>query len=225
MNMLLEVLKSNLQLIFSIIVCVVQKIYNSKIEISTYKYYNIDKIFWLMQYEIVGPFIAQILAVVFAVILGKSTFQYVLWQEYLKTWMIVTIIYLIGIVVIVKSKTEKGKKNYIYNIVIGLIIHVEMTIQLLDVIINNRPHSESPVYWEFIVIVLVIFFNFKCDRIKRIKYVIYTDEKKYYTLSKPRKSGNLYCIKISRKENEWKKMIQIPENKIQKIECIVQNNN
>ena len=215
MNMLLEVLKSNLQLIFSIIVCVVQKIYNSKIEISTYKYYNIDKIFWLMQYEIAGPFIAQILVVVFAVILGKSTFQYVLWQEYLKTWMIVTIIYLIGILVIVKSKTEKGKKNYIYNIVI----------QLLDVIINNRPHSESPVYWEFIVIVLVIFFNFKCDKIKRIKYVIYTDEKKYYTLSKPRKSGNLYCIKISRKENEWKKMIQIPENKIQKIECIVQNNN
>lgn len=225
MNMLLEVLKSNLQLIFSIIVCVVQKIYNSKIEISTYKYYNIDKIFWLMQYEIVGPFIAQILAVVFAVILGKSTFQYVLWQEYLKTWMIVTIIYLIGIVVIVKSKTEKGKKNYIYNIVIGLIIHGVMTAQLLDVIKNNKPYSESPVYLQFIVIVMVILLNFKCDKIKRIKYVIYTDEKKYYTLSKPRKSGKLYCIKISRKENEWKKMIQIPENKIQKIECIIQNNN
>ena len=86
-------------------------------KIQEHRCYNIDNVFILIIYELLGTGIIAFLAIFATIIFGQSTWETIYLIEYGVVLLLSIIIYVIGIIVIVRLKTEGGLKNYIENII------------------------------------------------------------------------------------------------------------
>lgn len=194
-------------------------------EITINKYYNATTSFVLIEYESIGTLVASVVAMVFAIIFGKSTFKLMLFGEWCIAQIAVILIYLLGIYLIVKFKTEKGPQKYIRNLFFGIAIYIIVSVQILLILVNKDEKKYNAVLFLFCIafIVLQVWYNIELEQIKSIKYIVLTKEENFYTLYKPVKRGKYYFIRITDKEKNEIKRIQLPEERIDKIEYIIEN--
>lgn len=195
-----------------------------KTKIFTYKYYNLDTSFFLVEYELIGTLVAHIAAMIGAVTFGESTWSLLKVNEYFLVLSIFTLIYILGIGLIVKIKTEKGRKKYIINIFDGMFIYFMLSVQFFLVLTNqyNEKYDAIIYFIVFCFIILQVVVNINSEKTKSVKYIVKTQKKKYETLYEPIKRGKYYFIRITDKKRNEIKRIQLPEEKIEKIEHIIE---
>lgn len=191
------------------------------------RYMNEDAAFLLVGYEMLGSILMQAFMVIAIIGIGKSTVDAVVLIEYIFGWLIVTILYLVGIVIVVWRKKKEGKKKYLLNIILGGFVHIALSIQLLLVAKNVY---EEYIIWIFMfmvftIVILQISENIEVKRVKNIKCVVYTVDngRRYITRYEPIKRGKYYYVRMVNKDKKEVKRIQIPEERIERIEFIIEN--
>lgn len=194
-----------------------------KTKIFIKEYYNKKMFFILCEYEMIGMFVGNVGAMVFAVIFGKSTWQSIIFKEQEIAWIIFAVIYLVGIIWIVKRKTEKGKGKYISNIFFGALSYLAISVQFL--LIQKNSYSEQYDNIFYIIILMLIFVqginNIKPEKMRYIIYKVFTDNEEYITTFEPTKRGKFYFIRIIEKNKKEVKRIQLNEDRIHKIEYYI----
>ena len=78
-----------------------------KTKIFINEYHNFEESFFLMEYELVGTIVAQVLVIFLIVAFGKSTWSNIIINEYFFALSVIGLIYSFGISLIVKLKTKK----------------------------------------------------------------------------------------------------------------------
>ncbi|WP_243006736.1 hypothetical protein [Roseburia sp. OF03-24] len=78
-----------------------------KTKIFINEYHNFEVSFFLMEYELVGTIVAQVLVIFLIVAFGKSTWSNIIINEYFFSLSVIGLIYSFGISLIVKLKTKK----------------------------------------------------------------------------------------------------------------------
>ena len=73
--------------------------------------FHIEESFFLMEYELVGTIVAQVLVIFLIVAFGKSTWSNIIINEYFFALSVIGLIYSFGISLIVKLKTKKQKNK------------------------------------------------------------------------------------------------------------------
>lgn len=189
--------------------------------------YNCDNVygtFLLLEYELFGVIAAAILALIATLICGKSTWEYVYLKEYGIALIGMILPYAFGIVIIVKHKMEKEYRKYVKNMLLGALIYFFILFPY---------YAEEIVEYSLIIKigfrVSMIFLlvaqgkmNIKFELIKSVKYVVLVDGKRYISKYEPMKRGNYFFVTITDKDDKDIKRIQIPEDKILRIEYIIE---
>ncbi len=195
-------------------------------KIITKKYYNTESSFILIMYELIGMTVLNIIAIVFAIIFGKSTWQRVLFREYMIAWLIIIIFYIAGIIWIVRYKAERGSAKYKKNIFYGFVICFIMFVAFLLIFINKyqKKYNWCVYFFIFYIVFKQGKYNVEIEKKRNIKYTVLTvHEECYDTLFKPVKQGKYFFISITDEQGKRIKMIQIPEDRIEKIEHIIED--
>ena len=78
-----------------------------KTKIFINEHHNFEVSFFLMEYELVGTIVAQVLVIFLIVAFGKSTWSNIIINEYFYALSVIGLIYSFGISLIVKLKTKK----------------------------------------------------------------------------------------------------------------------
>ncbi len=78
-----------------------------KTKIFINEHHNFEVSFFLMEYELVGTIVAQVLVIFLIVAFGKSTWSNIIINEYFFALSVIGLIYSFGISLIVKLKTKK----------------------------------------------------------------------------------------------------------------------
>lgn len=147
-------------------------------------------------------------------------------NEYINVWIVATILYIVGIAIIVLVKKKEGKKKYLINILLGGLVHLLLSSQFFSIVIDSYDEDMD---WFFYLAVFSLLFiqiseNLEPKRIKNVKCLVYADKKNpYKTPYEPIKRGKYYYVRIVDNENKETKRIQIPEDKIRRIEYIIEN--
>lgn len=71
-------------------------------------------------------------------------------------------------------------------------------------------------------IILQVLANIKAEKVRNVKYIVITQKETYKTLFEPVKRGKYYFIRITDKNEVEKKRVQIAEERIEKIEYIIE---
>lgn len=176
---------------------------------------------YLAGYELIGAVLIHLIIGVEVLISGRNSLHELTWNEYVVFWGIPTIAYLIGIKIIVQVWKKEGKKKYIKNILYGGLIHFFISWQVLTMMANiNNTRMDCYFYLMVIGIVIIqIITNLEIKKTKNIKYLIYTDENNIYvTRFEPIKRDQYCYIRMM----DDKRRIQIPENRIKRIEYSIE---
>ena len=191
-------------------------------KIFIYEYYNIDLLFYLLEYEMIGSFVAHIIILVTIIAFGNSTLQRLVLKEYICVWFVITIIYLLFIYIIIKVKKEKGNPRYLLNVILGFFIYGILSVEVLNSseTVNNENITTIFLLW-LIMIFFQIFLNLKEEKIKDIEYRVHVEEKVYISKLEPIQRGKYFLIKIA--EQDGREWIQIPEEKIDLVEYYIKN--
>ena len=157
-----------------------------KTKIFINEYHNFEESFFLMEYELVGTIVAQVLVIFLIVAFGKSTWSNIIINEYFFALSVIGLIYSFGI-----NLYNKQYDRDIYFVVISCII-------------------------------LQVLANIKAEKVRNVKYIVITQKETYKTLFEPVKRGKYYFIRITDKNEVEKKRVQIAEERIEKIEYIIE---
>ena len=187
-------------------------------KIFKYKHYNLEMSFWLAEYEMLGALVTQILVMFFIIVCGKSTWNNLILKEYIIVLCIITILYLLGIFLIIKWKKEKGGSKYLRNVFLGLFINGLLSFQFVIITFFEYEQSVNKYIYFFVVgmLLIQILVNHEDERLNTIEYKIYVGDEVLCTKREPIKRGNYFFIKLEDKDG--RKMVQIPEDRITKIE-------
>ena len=188
-----------------------------KTKIFINEYHNFEESFFLMEYELVGTIIAQVLVIFLIVAFGKSTWSNIIINEYF-------LIYSFGISLIVKLKTKKQKKKYVVNMFFGIVVYFVISMQGLAILKNlyNKQYDRDIYFVVISCIILQVLANIKAEKVRNVKYIVITQKETYKTLFEPVKRGKYYFIRITDKNEVEKKRVQIAEERIEKIEYIIE---
>lgn len=190
------------------------------------KYVNEEVTFLLVGYERIGSMVMQLLIILAIIRFGESTWEKLVPIEYAKSWLVVTIPYIVGIAIIISLQKKEGEKKFLKNIFLGGIVHSILSWQLFLMVIDSY---DDTIDWFFYLSVCSMLFiqiseNLEPRRIKNVKCLVYADKKKPYdTPYEPIKRGKYYYVRIVDKNKKEIKRIQIPEERIEKIEYIIEN--
>jgi len=191
-----------------------------KTNIFKFKYYNMNMLFFLFEYELLGAAVANLISIVSCVMIGKSTWERLKKGEYIIAWVIVTIVYLVGIVIIERFTRELGKRRYITNCLLGFGIHFILSLQ---VILVNEGYNDNVFYFiAFGIFILQVILNIKVKEVRSVTYLIAADGIEYQTMFEPIKRGKFFHVREVLDEGKKERRIQIPEERIEKIEAIVE---
>lgn len=214
-------------IIVSVLSAVVKKIYpylKTKINIYTFK--NLDMAFNLLKYEFGGTLFGILAGIICPIFFGeKSTVKYIFFTEYLMASMIAFIIYLTGIIYIIKKMRKKSDCKYFINLFYASLIFLPMLIYLgLSFLVDEYKKFLGIAY---MLIGLSSLFqaleNIEIIKVRRITYMIYTKNKTYMTVKKPVSKGNSTVIKIIDKKGKIKELIEIPSSAVLMIKHIIDN--
>jgi len=223
---IVEILGNIWTVLVAIVGCVVYKfIPYVRTKISINKNYNINTIFWLIEYELIGTFIGNLVRLLCSINFSKSTWEYVVFEKN-EWWGIVIVLpYLLGISLIVKFKTERKPRKYLSNIFCGGMIFVVLAVQFLLMLEDKYEEKDGFIFYLIVFLFGLLQFkiNVKTDRVKSIKYKVITKEEEYNTLCEPIKRGKFYFIKMIDEKTNEVKMIQLSEDKLEKIEYEIED--
>lgn len=195
-----------------------------KTKIFINEYHNFEVSFFLMEYELVGTIVAQVLVVFLIVAFGKSTWSNIIINEYFFALSVIGLIYSFGISLIVKLKTKKQKKKYVVNMFFGIVVYFVISMQSLAILKNlyNKQYDRDIYFVVISCIILQVLTNIKAEKVRNVKYIVITQKETYKTLFEPVKRGKYYFIRITDKNGVEKKRVQIAEERIEKIEYIIE---
>lgn len=177
-----------------------------------------------MEYELVGTIVAQVLVVFLIVAFGKSTWSNIIINEYFFALSVIGLIYSFGINLIVKLKTKKQKKKYVVNMFFGIVVYFVISMQGLAILKNlyNKQYDRDIYFVVISCIILQVLANIKAEKVRNVKYIVITQKETYKTLFEPVKRGKYYFIRITDKNGVEKKRVQIAEERIEKIDYIIE---
>lgn len=190
------------------------------------KYVNEEATFLLIGYEMIVSMVMQLLIVFVIVIFGKSTWEKPVASEYIKVWMGGTVLYLVGIVLIVLLRKKEGKKKCIKNILLGGIVQLILSWQIFLILIDSYDETLDWIFYLSVISVLLIQAseNLEPKRIKNVRCLVYTGGKKIYdTPYEPIKRGKYFYVRIVDGNEKEIKRIQIPEDGIKRIEYLIED--
>lgn len=211
-------------IIYSILGAMVYKIipyFQTKIQ--EYRYYNIDSVFILIEYELMGSVIIAFVATFLTVIFGQSTWEYVFAYEYGIALLACITIYVIGIIIIVMFKLKGGVKSFILNILLSVLLYLFLLTPLYIGVFNLKNSTIDLICTLCICLLsfLQIVVNVKTERVKNVEYKVLTSDADYFLVYKPIKYGKYFYLRIHDENKKEIKRVQIPEDKIVRIEYII----
>ena len=145
-------------------------------------------------------------------------------NEYFFALSVIGLIYSFGISLIVKLKTKKQKKKYVVNMFFGIVVYFVISMQGLAILKNlyNKQYDRDIYFVVISCIILQVLANIKAEKVRNVKYIVITQKETYKTLFEPVKRGKYYFIRITDKNEVEKKRVQIAEERIEKIEYIIE---
>lgn len=125
-----------------------------------------------------------------------SSWNYISKKEFISIAIVLTVIYLVGILIIIWKKRESSKCKYFNNILWGLLVHFLCYFTFIDSYFeNNTLNSDTVVSLGMLLTwSLQGVYIIDRERIRDLKYIIYVSgEKKYKTEIeiKDRKSSDI----------------------------------
>lgn len=223
---IVEILGEIWPILVAIVGCVVYKfIPYVRTKISLNKNYNINTTFLLIEYELIATLIGNLVGLLCSINYSKSTWEYVVFEKN-KWWGIVfVLLYLLGISLIVKLKTERKPRKYLSNIFCGGMIFVVLAAEFLLMLEDKYEEKDGFIFYLIVFLFGLLQFtvNVKTDKVKNIKYKVITKEEEYNTLYEPIKRGKFYFIKMKDEKTNEVKMIQLSEDKLEKIEYEIED--
>lgn len=195
-------------------------------KISTNEYYNVYACFISLEYELIGTFVAIMVELLMSINFKDSTWKRFIIEKNMQAYIVVTLVYILGIFLITMKKAEK-KPIYMCmrNIIFGGLIYITLAGQFI--LMLEEKYDEKDDYKFYLIVICVILFQVFTDiipeKVKNVKYIVLTRDEKYDTLCEPIKRGKYYYIKITDEKNDLIKMVQLLEEKVEKIEYIVEN--
>lgn len=151
------------------------------------KFVNEEMTFFLIGYEMISSMLMQILILLGIIIWGESSWEKLIFKEYIIAWIVVTIMYLIGILLIVFLRKREGKKKYIKNILLGSFVHLILSVQLTLILADAYDEKIDWFFYLFVLCVLLLqtFENLEPRRIKNVNCLVYTNSNTYETPYEP----------------------------------------
>lgn len=139
--------------------------------------------------------------------------------------MIAFIIYLTGIIYIIKKMRKKSDCKYFINLFYASFIFLPMLIYLgLSFLVDEYKKFLGIAYMLIgLSSLFQILENIEIIKVRRITYMIYTKNKTYMTVKKPVSKGNSTVIKIIDKEGKIKELVEIPSSAVLMIKHIIDN--
>lgn len=194
-----------------------------KTKVQEHRFYNMDSTYVLIEYELIAPGIISLLAIFSTIIFGQSTWENVFFLEYGIALISHIIIYVIGIIVIVRLKMKGGLKNYIINILLAVFIYIFLLGPFFLEVIDKKNSTIEfiCILCVFLLFLLQIVLDVKMERVISLEYYVYTANEEYTLLYKPIKYGKYFYLRIHDENKKEIKRVQIPEDKIVKIEYII----
>lgn len=195
-------------------------------KISTNEYHNVNACFFLLEYELIGTFVAIMVELLLSINYKDSTWKTVIIEKNMRVYVVVTLVYILGILFIVMKKAEKKSVHmYVYNIFFGGLIYIILAGQFI--LIFEEKYDEKDDYIFYLIVICVILVQVLADiiqeKVKSVKYIVLTKDEKYDTLCEPIKRGKYYFIKVTDEKKNVIKMVQLSEDEVRKIEYIVEN--
>lgn len=86
----------------------------------------------------------------------------------------------------------------------------------------NKQYDRDIYFVVISCIILQVLANIKTEKVRNVKYIVITQKETYKTLFEPVKRGKYYFIRITDKNEVEKKRVQIAEERIEKIEYIIE---
>lgn len=194
-------------------------------KISRNKHYNVNTTFWLVEYELLGTLVGCIVALLCSVNFSESTLERIIWETNEWAYVGIVLMYILGVGIIVKITTEKKPGKYFSNIFYAIMIFVIFSAQLLLVLGEQYDEQYDVIVYLVVlgIILLQALTNIKTDKVKSIKYRVITQKEEYITLCEPIKKEKYYFIRMTDEKGNETRMIQISEDKIEKIEYEIEN--
>lgn len=187
--------------------------------------HNLEEALFLLEYELLGIALGAIFALAATLIWGKSTWNCIYLYEYGIFLLVFMLPYVLGISLIVKFKMEKKFQKYWQNIFLGSCVYVFMLLPLYaSLFVSYDKISINLILSSIALLFLQIILNIEIEKIKNVEYIVYTDdEEEFDSKSEPVRSGNYFWVKLTDKNRKEIKRIQIPEDKIVKIEYCIED--
>lgn len=230
MNEIIESIAAVWAIVTGVIGGVVYKIVPElKTRIQRCQYNNSEGTFSLVEYELIYIFIALAGALIGTASFGeKSTWELIYVPELTKMLLILGILYIIGIIFVVKYKMSKEYRSfmcYLKNIFWGGLAYLVLSAL---VCLESVAHFSHMIELAFLLYMIVIFCaqiltNISAETINKVKYMIYTADNSCYASDRqPVKKGKFYCLIIQASDGKCKQQILIPEQDIKRIEVEIQ---
>lgn len=194
-------------------------------KIVKYKFENMELVEALIGYELVGEFFVLLVGLDMALLFGKSTKDNMIMKEYVCAWGLLSIIYLIGIFILLHNKGEKRLPKVAYTIILGAVFDSAFFIQLYVSLQDTYDERNDWFFYAVIFIILIsqVLINLKMTQEKKVKYIVYISEQEMYkTTYEPVKRGNYYYITLLNDEKKEGEIIQIPEKDVKRIKYIIE---
>lgn len=200
-----------------------------KTKIILNKYYNIDSGMMLLGYEVIGTSLIIVVQILCAINYKNSTLDAVQIEINKYTYVVTvvaTVMYIFGIIWYVKRKIEKKNRgSYFLNILAGVAVYAFKMFSS-NMVLFDKFDNKGERTIDFVIcgiILMQFLYNIELEMIKTMNHVVSTSEGVYITSHEPVKKGKYYFIKITDEKDNVIKIVQMSEEKISKIEHIVES--
>ncbi len=192
-----------------------------KTKIRVHQYLNVKVYLWLINYEIDASLLfIWISAMITAMVGQTSSWNYISKKEFISIAIILTLIYLVGILIIIWKKRESSKCKYFNNVLGGLLFHFLCYLTFIDSYFENNTLNTDTVVFLGILLIWSLQGVYIIDRekIRDLKYIIHVSgKKKYKTEIEPVKHADFYVIKMKQE------IIEIPVSDVKKIKIEIKD--
>ena len=195
-----------------------------KTRIFVHKNINEDLFFALVTYEMFGTLFFDILAIVWAVLIGDSTLEHLILIEYLLACIVMILIYWLGVFIIIWYKKKEIRKKYLKNFIWSGIIYLTISLSIMGSEVNANEDAVTVMFMLLAIVMLLGQYASTLENIKtkNVTYIVYTKDENFKSGSSPVKNGDFYYINVTDEEGKRIKQIQVPKDKILKIECPIE---
>lgn len=142
------------------------------------------------------------------VIFGESTWENMFIQEYVRAWLVLSVVYLVGIFVICYREGERQKKNILYNILLGSIFNLMIFGQLYASLQDAYDENTDRIIYAFVFSILLVqvYVNLRLTIDKNATYVVFMNQgETYQTTHRPVKRGKDYYVTLINGKKKWKR--------------------